>query len=87
MKVSVVVCRDCCCGNLRKHPEFDHDAQLAAIREAMAGRGQVRTSTCLDACEPFDECTSAERVRRGPRAWFGVLRVPAQWEGVMTIVP
>jgi hypothetical protein len=61
MKLSIVVCRDCCCGNLRKHPEFDHDAQLAEIRAAMEGRGKVRTSTCLDACEHSNVVVISER--------------------------
>ena len=26
------MCRDCCCGSPDKHPDVDHDAQLAALR-------------------------------------------------------
>lgn len=47
----VTVCRDCCCGTLSKHPDLDHDGQLAAVRAGVAGCGQVRVSTCLDTCE------------------------------------
>lgn len=47
----VTVCRDCCCGSTDKHPDVDHDRQLAALREAAAGRHRVRVSECLDVCD------------------------------------
>lgn len=43
---TLTVCRDCCCGTARKHPETDHAAQLARFRAA----ARVRVSDCLDAC-------------------------------------
>jgi hypothetical protein len=51
--VTVLVCRDCCCGTRRKHPDVDHDAQLEAMEAAVerAGVGRVRVVGCLDVCE------------------------------------
>ncbi|MEU4690488.1 hypothetical protein [Actinoplanes sp. NPDC023714] len=46
----MTVCRDCCCGSLRKHPSVDHDGQLRALRDALEPEHRVRTSLCLDAC-------------------------------------
>ena len=55
MSVTVTVCRDCCCGTARKHPDVDHDAQLGRIREGVAyrgaGSGRLVVSKCLLACE------------------------------------
>ena len=55
MSVTVTVCRDCCCGTTRKHPDVDHDAQLGQIREGVAqlgaGSGRLVVSQCLLACE------------------------------------
>ena len=48
---ALTVCRDCCCGSAEKHPEVDHDAQLAAIRDAVGDRHRVRVSECLSVCE------------------------------------
>jgi hypothetical protein len=48
---ALTVCRDCCCGSAEKHPEVDHDAQLAAIRHAVGDRHRVRVSECLSVCE------------------------------------
>jgi hypothetical protein len=48
---SVTVCRDCCCGTPRKHPDVDHDAQLTMLREGLAGWGRLVVSPCLLACE------------------------------------
>ncbi|MFF5228915.1 hypothetical protein [Dactylosporangium sp. NPDC000521] len=46
----MTVCRDCCCGSTGKHPDVDHDAQLAALRSG-AGGHRVRVSECLSVCE------------------------------------
>lgn len=43
----VTVCRGCCCGTVRKHPDVDHDAQLAVLRAAVP----VQVADCLNACE------------------------------------
>jgi (2Fe-2S) ferredoxin len=48
MTSRITVCRGCCCGTERKHPEVDHDRQLQVLREKLA---DVRVADCLDACE------------------------------------
>ncbi|WP_206050717.1 (2Fe-2S) ferredoxin domain-containing protein [Nocardioides speluncae] len=48
---TVTVCRDCCCGSRRKHPDVDHDGQLEALRTGLEGAARVVTSGCLLACE------------------------------------
>jgi hypothetical protein len=51
--LTVYLCRDCCCGTTRKHPEVDHEAQLASLRAAVAALpgAALRTTRCLDACQ------------------------------------
>lgn len=48
MTSRITVCRGCCCGTERKHPEVDHERQLQALRAKLA---DVRVADCLDACE------------------------------------
>ncbi len=48
---ALTVCRDCCCGDRGKHPDVDHDAQLAVLRRAVGARHRVRVSECLKVCE------------------------------------
>lgn len=47
---TVTLCRGCCCGTLRKHPDVDHVGQVERLREGTAGAGRVKLSDCLDAC-------------------------------------
>lgn len=47
----VRVCRDCCCGTARKHPDVDHDALFRRLVAATAGVAEVAPSSCLLACE------------------------------------
>src|ERR1044072_3768923 len=47
----VTVCRGCCCGTERKHPDADHAGQLDALLAGIRAAGRVRVSDCLDACE------------------------------------
>ncbi|XVU30556.1 hypothetical protein ACQPZJ_35940 [Actinoplanes sp. CA-054009] len=73
----MTVCRDCCCGNARKHPATDHDGQLDRLREALAPAHRVRTSQCLDVCDEANVIvvhpTPAAR-RAGARpVWFGLV--------------
>ena len=42
----VLICRGCCCGTERKHPETDHEGQIAAI-SAVA---RTRVVDCVDEC-------------------------------------
>ncbi|QES47359.1 hypothetical protein DEJ50_05490 [Streptomyces venezuelae] len=75
---TLVVCRGCCCGTLRKLPGTDHAAQLARLQTAAAaseGRLAVRTVDCLGPCEQANIIVvqpTTEARRRGARAaWFG----------------
>ncbi|WP_203805191.1 hypothetical protein [Actinoplanes couchii] len=73
----MTVCRDCCCGSLRKHPKIDHDGQIEVIRAELEPRNRVRTSLCLDACDQSNVVvvhpTPAAR-RTGARpVWFGLV--------------
>jgi (2Fe-2S) ferredoxin len=53
----LVVCRGGDCGSRRKHPQLDHVAQLARIRERLRGeRVTVTVSKCLDECEFSNVC-------------------------------
>ncbi|MGX6600725.1 hypothetical protein ACWKSP_01110 [Micromonosporaceae bacterium Da 78-11] len=73
----MTVCRDCCCGNARKHPRVDHDYQLDQLRAELTVPHRVRTSECLDVCEQANVIvvhpTPAAR-RAGARpVWFGLV--------------
>lgn len=74
---TITVCRDCCCGSLRKHPDVDHDGQLETLRAALEPAHRVRTSLCLDVCAQSNvvvvQPTPAAR-RDGARpVWFGLV--------------
>ncbi|WP_305707957.1 (2Fe-2S) ferredoxin domain-containing protein [Nocardioides sp.] len=47
----MTVCRGCCCGTVEKHPEVDHDGQLATLREGLPADSRVVVADCLSACE------------------------------------
>ncbi|QFZ17296.1 hypothetical protein [Saccharothrix syringae] len=54
MRDYVTVCRGCCCGTRKKHPDYDHEGQLRRLEvlaAASGGRVSLRTADCLDACE------------------------------------
>ncbi|MDI6099586.1 hypothetical protein QLQ12_13360 [Actinoplanes sp. NEAU-A12] len=73
----MTVCRDCCCGSLRKHPAVDHDGQLDGLRAAVEPAHRVRTSLCLDACSQSNVVVvhpAPEARRAGARpVWFGLV--------------
>ncbi|MGI5215593.1 hypothetical protein [Plantactinospora sp. CA-290183] len=48
---SVTLCRGCCCGTVRKHPDVDHPGQLARLRAALGPANRVRVSDCLNVCD------------------------------------
>lgn len=50
-RCTITVCRDCCCGTLRKHPDVDHDLLFEQLGVRTSGHAQVRASGCLLACE------------------------------------
>ncbi|MER7989726.1 (2Fe-2S) ferredoxin domain-containing protein [Streptomyces noursei] len=75
---TLVVCRGCCCGNPRKHPDSDHQWQLDRLYAAAADSGghlAVRTTDCLGPCDQANVIVvqpSGEGRRRGGRAtWIG----------------
>lgn len=65
MNPRVLVCRGCCCGTERKHPDVDHDAQLAAL-QAVA---RVRVVDCVDECAQSN--VVVVRPGDGRSIWFG----------------
>jgi (2Fe-2S) ferredoxin len=71
------MCRDCCCGSSRKHPDVDHAGQVSALRAAAGRSGDVRVSDCLDVCDQSNVVVvqpSAEGRRRGGRpTWLGLV--------------
>jgi (2Fe-2S) ferredoxin len=74
---TVTVCRDCCCGTLKKHPGVDHDGQLRQLRDVLPAPHRVRVSDCLDACDQSNVVVvhPAPQARRaGARpVWFGLV--------------
>ncbi|PSL51504.1 hypothetical protein B0I31_12034 [Saccharothrix carnea] len=46
----LTVCRGCCCGTVKKHPDVDHVTQLRRFREAVGPRA-VTVADCLSSCE------------------------------------
>lgn len=82
MSVTVTVCRDCCCGTTSKHPDVDHDGQLATLRAGVEGHGRVVVSACLLACERSNVVVvgpTPEQRRAGVKpVWLS--QVLAEWE-------
>jgi hypothetical protein len=70
----VVVCRGCCCGTPRKHPDTDHGAQLRTLRTRL-GADAVRTSDCLGPCGEANVTvvlpSRAGRLNGGRPTWLG----------------
>jgi (2Fe-2S) ferredoxin len=82
--VCVLLCRDCCCGTERKHPEVDHAAQERELRVAAAiGGGRVIRTRCLGVCEHSNVVVvkTAERTH-----WFGGALSPEQTRAVTEFV-
>jgi len=70
----VTVCQDCCCGSVVKHPDVNHEGNLAALRAAVeaTGRGVVRVVKCLDECERSDVVVVRRRAAsRTETIWLG----------------
>jgi hypothetical protein len=72
---TVTVCRGCCCGTTRKHPGFDHDAQLTRLRELLQDRANLRVTDCLGPCEKSNVIvvtpSSQGRGSGGRSTWLG----------------
>ncbi|MDG4832828.1 hypothetical protein O7627_26490 [Solwaraspora sp. WMMD1047] len=47
----MTLCRGCCCGTARKHPQVDHDGQLDQLRHGVGAADRVRRSECLNVCD------------------------------------
>jgi hypothetical protein len=76
----VTVCRGCCCGTARKHPEVDHAGLLARLTGGVGATGTVRTSECLGPCAESNvvvvgPSAAARRVGGRPVWLSGVLDV------------
>jgi hypothetical protein len=71
----VILCRGCCCGTERKHPDVDHAAQQEALAAAaqQAG-GKLVLSDCLDRCEASN---LAVLRAHGQNLWLGGVLAPA----------
>jgi hypothetical protein len=77
--VTVTVCRGCCCGSGVKHPDVDHDGNLAVLTHAAqsSGCGVLRVVNCLDECERSDVVAVRRRLPAGPEViWLGPLNDP-----------
>lgn len=72
MTSRITVCRGCCCGTERKHPDVDHDRQLQVLRERLPS---VRVADCLDACEVSNvvvvQPSPAARAAGAKPVWVG----------------
>lgn len=68
-RVSVIVCRGCCCGSERKHPGIDHQAQVEVLQASLPGSGRLWTVDCLGPCERSNVVVI--RTRAHGRQWFG----------------
>ena len=71
---TILVCRDCCCGNARKHPEVDHDDHLERLEQVAREIGSARllVTRCLDVCSHSN--VVVVRTRAGEKQqslWFG----------------
>lgn len=45
------MCRGCCCGTSRKHPDVDHDAIAEALGSDLGDDAQLLAVDCLWACD------------------------------------
>ena len=76
---AVLVCRDCCCGPVRKHTGVDHDDHLERLECAAreVGRACVLVTRYLDACARSNVVVVRARVRGQLRTmWFGEMNSP-----------
>lgn len=69
---TALVCRGCCCGTARKHPDVDHDRQIAAIEAAASPSVHVRATGCLGPCA-HSNVVAVRLAGTTDRLWFGLL--------------
>jgi len=68
--LSILLCRDCCCGTESKHPDFDHARQERELREAVVeAGGRLHRVKCLDACSRSNVVVL--RTHQHGKIWFG----------------
>lgn len=71
-RFSVLLCRDCCCGTDRKHPDFDHDAQRRELEEVIVNAGgRLQIVKCIGACNYSN--VAVIRRHNGEKIWLGGL--------------
>lgn len=67
------MCRGCCCGTTRKHPEVDHDGIAEILQRATHPEAELVRVDCLWACDLSNVVVvnpTAEARRQGARpAW------------------
>jgi hypothetical protein len=77
--LTLLVCRGCCCGTASKHPDVDHDEQLATLRSAAAHRAsaRMRVVRCLGQCHESNVVVVKHRRPTGGSAtWLGRVLAP-----------
>ncbi|MEU8205843.1 (2Fe-2S) ferredoxin domain-containing protein [Streptosporangium sp. NPDC049046] len=69
----ITVCRDCCCGSVRKVPALDHDEQIRRLAEV----ADVRVTECLDVCDQANvlivQPTPEGRAAGGRPVWLALV--------------
>jgi hypothetical protein len=72
---TISVCRGCCCGTRRKHPDVDPDHHLDLLRELVGAQARIRVTDCLGYCAAGNLITVAPsaggRQHGGRATWFG----------------
>lgn len=53
VRLTILLCRGCCCGTSTKHPTTDHALQERVVRAAVESKDDidVRLVDCLDECD------------------------------------
>jgi hypothetical protein len=76
VRLNVLVCRGYYCGTERRHPQVDHEAQLAALGRV----ARIRVVGCVDACSRSN--VVIVRLGDGTSLWFGAILRPATTESL-----
>ncbi len=85
----VLLCRDCCCGTVEKHPRTDHDAQRDALLGCDGSDGvRVRVVDCLDHCDRSNVVLVRDFTggRRPHDTWLGGMLHPTTTERLVAWV-
>lgn len=78
--VEVLLCRGCCCGTARKHPDTDHQQQerILAAAGSRCPTARVRTVGCLGPCSYSNVVVIRPIGSSGERTWLGRINTLAQ---------